>query len=693
MTASSIATVHVVFKTHLDIGFTDLARNVKRAYVEDFIPGAIRLSRDLEQAQGPERFVWTTGAWLIEDYLTHARPAAQADMERAIDEGHVVWHALPFTTHSEMMDAGLFAHGLSIAARLDARFGRHTVAAKMTDVPGHTVGIVPILAAAGVRYLHIGTNPGSATPQVPETFRWRAPGGSEVVVNYASSYGSNAADAVEVGGFDQALYVSLTNDNHGPPSRERITALFAGLAERYPDAEIRAGRLDDFAAPLWERRAELPVLTEEIGDSWIHGIASDPTQVRNFRTLQRLRTHWVEGGELTPGTEEHDTFASGLLLVPEHTWGMDLKRFLADYVSYPKAAFNAARAADVVDPADNPAALATFVAHAEPGPGGHLTYSGYEASWQEQRGYVDAAIAALDPGRALLARQALDDLLPHRRTAAGPSLEIGRAHRLGRFEVTFAGDGSIVGLVDGTGRRLAAPDHRLAAFSYVTYDEDDYARWFAGYHENMTENANWVVPDFGKPGMESAAVSHSSFRAQVASIGRETLAEEDVVTVELHCSAAAAEMCGAPRDLQLRYGFSRTADTVEVELSWFGKDAYRLPEASWLTFNPSVAEPERWTVDKLGTDVSPLAVVPGGNRNLHGAGSGIRYRGPDGSITLDSLDAAVIAPGSPRLLVFDNTLPDLAGGFHVNLHNNVWGTNFRMWFAEDALFRFRFVSK
>jgi hypothetical protein len=25
---------------------------------------------------------------------------------------------------------------------------------------------------------------------------------------------------------------------------------------------------------------------------------------------------------------------------------------------------------------------------------------------------------------------------------------------------------------------------------------------------------------------------------------------------------------------------------------------------------------------------------------------------------------------------------------HVNLFNNVWGTNFRMWFDEDARFRF-----
>ena len=37
MTAS-IKRVHVVFKTHLDIGFTDLGKNVIERYMEHFIP-------------------------------------------------------------------------------------------------------------------------------------------------------------------------------------------------------------------------------------------------------------------------------------------------------------------------------------------------------------------------------------------------------------------------------------------------------------------------------------------------------------------------------------------------------------------------------------------------------------------------------------------------------------------------------
>ena len=88
------------------------------------------------------------------------------------------------------MSPDLFRAGLSYAQELDQRFNLKTTAAKMTDVPGHTLGIVPLLAEAGVHFLHLGVNAASPPPDVPELFRWRAPDGSEIVVMYQRSYGA-----------------------------------------------------------------------------------------------------------------------------------------------------------------------------------------------------------------------------------------------------------------------------------------------------------------------------------------------------------------------------------------------------------------------------------------------------------------------------------------------------------------------
>ena len=32
-------------------------------------------------------------------------------MEKAIERGFIAWHGLPFTTHTELMDPGLFEYG------------------------------------------------------------------------------------------------------------------------------------------------------------------------------------------------------------------------------------------------------------------------------------------------------------------------------------------------------------------------------------------------------------------------------------------------------------------------------------------------------------------------------------------------------------------------------------------------------
>ena len=52
--------VLVIFKTHLDIGFTDFSKTIKEKYIKTFIPNAIRVGYELKDTETP--FVWTTGS-------------------------------------------------------------------------------------------------------------------------------------------------------------------------------------------------------------------------------------------------------------------------------------------------------------------------------------------------------------------------------------------------------------------------------------------------------------------------------------------------------------------------------------------------------------------------------------------------------------------------------------------------------
>jgi hypothetical protein len=227
--ADPVDRVLVVSKTHLDVGFTDVAAAVRDRYLVDFFPRAIAVGRELRALGGPERLCWTTGSWILHEALEAADAAQRADLEHAVEVGDLAWHALPFTTHTELADRSLVEHGLSISARLDDRFGRTTRAAKLTDVPGHTRGLVSLLSAAGVDLLHVGVNPAAAAPEVPERFRWRddaAAGSPEVAVMYQSG-GYGALQVLEDG--RTAVVIEMTGDNIGPPSAEDVATTWALL--------------------------------------------------------------------------------------------------------------------------------------------------------------------------------------------------------------------------------------------------------------------------------------------------------------------------------------------------------------------------------------------------------------------------------------------------------------------------------
>ena len=57
--------VHVVFKTHLDLGYTDLAANIRDDFFESYIPDAIRAAHP----EIPWRMIIATRNRLIHGYL------------------------------------------------------------------------------------------------------------------------------------------------------------------------------------------------------------------------------------------------------------------------------------------------------------------------------------------------------------------------------------------------------------------------------------------------------------------------------------------------------------------------------------------------------------------------------------------------------------------------------------------------
>ena len=110
------------------------------------------------------------------------------------------------------------------------------------------------------------------------------------------------------------------------------------------------------------------MLTSEIGDTWIHGVASDPLKLARYREIARLRQGWLAQGKFAVGDATDVALLRHLLLEVEHTWGTDTKTWL-DFDHY--------------IPSDLAAMLDT------------KNYKVVQFSWQEKRQDLFAGIAAL----------------------------------------------------------------------------------------------------------------------------------------------------------------------------------------------------------------------------------------------------------------------------------------------------------
>ena len=647
---SEIKEIIVLFKTHLDVGYTDFAENVVKNYMETYIPAALRVARETRGEK--ERFIWTTGSWLIERFL--AESPLRGEMEEAIQAGDIRWHGLPLTTHTELMDSGLFRYGLSISNELDKRFGMTTTAAKMTDVPGHTRAMVPYLARAGIRFLHLGVNPASSVPEVPSLFRWRAPSGEEVVVMYNGDYG----EFCRIGDTGTALYFAHTGDNRGPQSAHEIRALYREIREKYPEASLRAGTLED-VAKIALGISDLPVVTEEIGDSWIHGIGSDPGKVSQYRALLRLRQYL--------SSEEAKSLNRNLLLIPEHTWGLCYERFLGcqlgeeqfvgEHRYYARPEFEKMR----------PTAKFQIM----------------EESWQEQRGYLTKALHSLPEDYQETAAQVMQEYRRERTDSFGfvpvppvSTVRDGRQQkryqiRINGYEVALREDGSLTRLARD-GRSWADEAHPIGEFLYEVFSPEDFRRFEEQY---ITRKCDWALEEFGKIGMEQAVREHLNARPRVTKV----LAGDSQLLVKMVMEGAAVDVFGAPAEMELLLTFM--TDKVFFDLAWFGKKASRVAESLWFGFSPAR---ELTGIHKMGEWFRPKEVVRKGGRRLHGVDCGVRFE----EIVVKTVDTALAAVGKPSLLHFTDEDIPVDEGVYFNLFNNIWNTNFPMWYDEDARFRF-----
>lgn len=661
MDKSKIKKVHVVFKTHLDIGFTDMAQAVLDRYTKDYIPRAIDLAEQMNRKEHKE-FIWTVGSYLIDYFLEHGTQEYCEKLKKAIKNGDICWHGLACTTSTELMDESLLHYNLSISDRLDAMFGKQTIAAKMTDVPGHTKSIIPFMCDHGKKYLHIGVNGASMLPQVPPAFVWKD-GEDEILVQYSFDYGTPCY----VEGMDEILEFAHTRDNLGPQSVKDVQEEMKKIREKYPKAEVVASTIDGYARELLKFKNALPVLEEEIGDTWIYGVASDPVKVMRYRALLQLKDIWKVQGRFTWENPVFRGFLSNMMLITEHTWGLDYKTHLGDFTNWTKEELKKAREKDTEG-----------------------SYTKFGKSHEEQMDYIWKAVDALPEDLKKEAKEELRRLDVQRHAGYHASSQGGQILypyqqvMIKDWIVAFGSNGEMIHLQkDG---KDWLDKGKFGRIIYTIYNAEDCIKEYYTYSREFKETRSWAEPDLSKPGLEFIeGLEHRDYVFGVKEIRQ----CGNQVYIHLLGDKTAVETFSCPAEGVIVYTFD---EEIGCSVSWQKKDAGRIPEALWLEAQFAVENRYRWQMKKIGRMVSPLNVVEGGGRRQHCV-EAIHYSGADGSLEVCNLHAPLISIGGLRLYGDCRDLPDMSKGFAWCLFNNKWGTNYKMWCEDDCTFEFVIQSK
>jgi len=706
---ANVTDVWVVIKSHFDLGFTDLAENVFERYRGEMMDNALAVIDENRKLPKDLQFVWTVPGWpMMQQMLGPQQDSIRKErIERAVKEGSIAVHALPFTTHTESLEPEDIIAGIRYSSMVSRKYGLPLpIAAKMTDVPSHSWILPTILSQSGVKFLHLGDNPASQYPRVPQLFWWQGPDGSKVLCMYSNSYGTGLVPPANWPCRNYLAMVML-GDNQGPPSIEQVDQWRKECAQAMPGVRVHFSTLDAFARAVLDEKPELPTVNADMPDTWIHGLLSMPQETKLMRnerpfigaaaSLGTLMSSW--GVQTSSAQEKLDKAQELSLLFGEHTWGMNaeygprklygaefekwMKEMEAeplpqdgDYSKVPRGSKrkwlqsyedhrNYARtSASIIE--ELLSADLKVLASKVKGAGPRAVV--FNALPWKRSGYVEVdgqTVYAKDvPPMGYKVVPMVQDQLKPVDTPKESKLDTGRYAV--RFDLKRGGLASVI--EKSTGKELVNQhnDYAFGQYLHEKFSINEVNRFFKKYARLQVD---WGLNDIGKPGMPEAkdrpyeAITPGGWELAILQSGAKTVA-----------TLSATKAKGLAQAVSISFTFYANDPAIDIKWSVKGKTPDKGPEGGWLCLPFNEPKP-KFTVGRLGAPIDPKAIVPGTNRHLLATTTGVSV----GNAAFCSLDSPLVSLQKPGIWWWTMDFEPAKANAFVNLYNNMWNTNFPLW--------------
>ena len=245
--------------------------------------------------------------------------------------------------------------------------------------------------------------------------------------------------------------------------------------------------------------------------------------------------------------------------------------------------------------------------------------------------------------------------------------------------------GVVLSLVDKrSGRELAGNTDGLGLgqYLYERFDKDRVMQWCTNY-----VRAGQLWADFYKPGQPPS----DQFPYQAASPKDFKLRfEETATSVNAIMEAAATTNLPAVTTRLILY---RDQPWADLEITLHDKPFDPWPEAGWLCLPLNVNAPQ-FRLGRLGSIIDPAHdIVTGANRHLFGINTGVSLTDDAGrGVGFCPIDYPLVSLDTPGCWRYSLDFVPRKPVAYVNLFNNQWDTNFRLWNQGTWTSRVRLVG-
>ena len=737
---SSVEKVIIVYKTHFDLGYSGTVQQVVHDYrtsMADMVIDAI--DKNINQPKD-KQFVWTLSGWPMRQILWDGQtPDRKKKIEKAISDGNIAIHALPFSMHVESADIEDMVRGLNISSTLARKYGQPlSISAKMSDAPSYSWFIPTLLANAGIKFYHMGGPQVNMPMGLPPFFWWEGPDGSRVLTLYNNGYGNDPLPPANWP-YKTWLHISMTGDNQGPPVPETIAKDLAYYKSLGIDAKV--GSMDDFAKKIMkEDLSKLPIVHSDIGDVWIHGTMSMPEATKlaqNIRPsiggmdqLSTLETVW---GIYRPDLRKITAEAyEQSLLYSEHTWGLANQHYIkvpygkawdelwerglppqyklmeeswrdkADYINNVQKLVTNPYHDAVASLADNVKVDGDRIVVYNPLPwkrdgeielDTRLIFGSDFASLKPVDGGPAITVSHEYPSiedKAPMSRFVVKDIPPMGyRTYVASNARVDGPEMIANknsgviespfFKATIdAKRGRIVSLINKrTGKELvdANGPQGFGQYFYERFGYKQLSEWIDKSLYPQYQAHRFAFVAYDMP----QDVAYSS-----------ALPEDMTLTIEKSAIDVKAIMTGTilgpgqPQKVSISLKLSGLNPTADLEVSW-QKQPDSWPEAAWICL-PFKCDNPKFRLGRIGADVDPVKDMTIDNANYHlwWVNNGVAiYNGTTGAgIGICSPDAPLVSLGEPGEYKFDKRYEPKKPYIYLNLYNNHWRTNFPAWIGN-----------